>query len=201
MAIAAFVLGLVSLLFCPIITAIIGLVLAAKAHGRINQSGGTLGGRGLATAGRVLSIVGLVVWVPLITLLVVVGVSQRDNRTLNQIEAGDCFDIPSSRRVNHIVQRSCADDHDAEAVSVVVHPAGRDASYPGARVLATFAAERCPGDFERYVGRDARASRYTVSWLFPLEGSWTGQHVRRIVCVAVDPEGGKLATSVQGTSQ
>src|SRR5438094_4913821 len=50
LAIAAFVLGLVSLLFCPIITAIIGLVLAAKAHGRINQSGGTLGGRGLATA-------------------------------------------------------------------------------------------------------------------------------------------------------
>src|SRR5207237_9507747 len=150
LAIAAFVLGLASIIFCPIITAIVGLVLAAKAHGRINQSGGALGGRGLATAGRVLSIVGLVVWVGIFTLAIVGSVVTRHHRSLNQLSAGDCFDIPSSRRVTHVEQTSCADDHDAEAVSVLFHPASRDASYPGARVLATFAAERCPGEFERY---------------------------------------------------
>src|SRR5438270_13800032 len=63
LAIAAFVLGLVSIVFCPIVPAIVGLILAGQARAKIDASYGRLGGRGLATAGRVLSIIGLVMWV------------------------------------------------------------------------------------------------------------------------------------------
>ncbi len=187
LAIAAFVLGLVSLLFCPIITAIVGLVLAAKAHGRINQSNGMLGGRGLATAGRVLSIVGLVVWIPLIAAITVASINGGDQKRLDQLDVGDCFNIPNGVRVTHVTKKSCNNAHQGEVVSVLTYPQ-LGGSYPGPGALTQFAATRCPAEFARYVG-STPARSYTVGWLYPLESAWTRQHLRQVVCAVEDPDG------------
>ena len=67
-AIASFVLSLVWLWW---IGSLLGLVFGLIAKRQIERSGGTQGGAGLATAGIVLSVVGLAI----LALLIAVGVS------------------------------------------------------------------------------------------------------------------------------
>lgn len=59
-AVAALVLGILGLVFCPVICSIIAIVLGKSSQRKIESSGGTLGGLGMAKAGFVLGIVGLV---------------------------------------------------------------------------------------------------------------------------------------------
>jgi len=54
-AIAALVLSIVSFVFCPVIPAIVALVLASSAKKNIRASGGTLEGESMATAAQVIS--------------------------------------------------------------------------------------------------------------------------------------------------
>jgi uncharacterized protein DUF2510/uncharacterized protein DUF4190 len=60
--------SLITSLFCGI-GSIIALVLASMARREIRESNGTIGGSGLATAGTVLGIIGLLAAIPLYTFL------------------------------------------------------------------------------------------------------------------------------------
>jgi hypothetical protein len=60
LAVAGFICGLVSLLIAGIILGILGIIFSAIALGRINKSGGTRKGRGLAIAGLILGIIGVI---------------------------------------------------------------------------------------------------------------------------------------------
>lgn len=76
-AIWALVSAIASWLLCPIVLAVVALVLASQADAAIDRSGGVLGGRGLATAARViawahLALVGLLL---LFGLAVVIGIA------------------------------------------------------------------------------------------------------------------------------
>jgi hypothetical protein len=64
-AVAALVLGIIGIVFCPL-CAPVAWALGRKAERLVDGSGGTLGGRGEATAGKVLGIIG--------TVLIVIGV-------------------------------------------------------------------------------------------------------------------------------
>jgi hypothetical protein len=55
MAVAALILAIISFVFCPVIPAVIALVLASNAKKNIAASGGMLGGEGLVTAATVIS--------------------------------------------------------------------------------------------------------------------------------------------------
>jgi hypothetical protein len=68
MAIATFVLGLVSIFVFGLILGIVALFLSKKATDNIRASGGQLGGMGLVTAGRVLAIIGIIGWAIVIGL-------------------------------------------------------------------------------------------------------------------------------------
>src|SRR5690349_9936515 len=61
-ATAALVLGICGLVICPIVCSILALVFAGKAYSEIDYSGGRLGGRGMAQAGKILGWVGLGLW-------------------------------------------------------------------------------------------------------------------------------------------
>ena len=54
-AVAALVLAISSFVICPLITAVVALFLASGAGRRIDQSGGTLEGRGMVTAAKIIS--------------------------------------------------------------------------------------------------------------------------------------------------
>ena len=59
-AVAALVLAIAGLFVCPVIPSIIAIVLGRSAERRIKESGGTLGGEGLARAGWIVGIIGVV---------------------------------------------------------------------------------------------------------------------------------------------
>lgn len=59
-AVAALVLSIAGLFVCPVIPSIIAIVLGRSAERRIKESRGTLGGEGLARAGWIIGIVGVV---------------------------------------------------------------------------------------------------------------------------------------------
>jgi hypothetical protein len=70
-AIASLILGIVSIVLCPIITGVIGLILGYSAKREIDASGGRLGGRGVALGGIITSWIGLVIYVPILVLIVI----------------------------------------------------------------------------------------------------------------------------------
>jgi hypothetical protein len=72
-AIAALILSIASFLVCPIITAIIALVLAGSAKRNILASGGAKQGLGMVTAARIIAWANIVV-VTLFIIVVIIGV-------------------------------------------------------------------------------------------------------------------------------
>lgn len=64
-AVASLVLGILGIIFCPL-CAPIAWMLGRTAEREIDAAGGALGGRGLATAGKIIGIVG--------TVLLILGV-------------------------------------------------------------------------------------------------------------------------------
>jgi hypothetical protein len=73
-AVASLILGILSIVLCPIITAVIGLILGYNAKREIDASGGRLGGRGVALGGIITSWIGLAIYVPIL-LLIVIGIT------------------------------------------------------------------------------------------------------------------------------
>ena len=73
-AIAALILSIASFLVCPIITAIIALVLAGSAKRNILASGGAKQGLGMVTAARIIAWANIVV-VTLFIIVVVLGLA------------------------------------------------------------------------------------------------------------------------------
>ena len=75
-AVAALVLGIIGLPFiCPILVpSIIALVLGRQAQKRVEASGGALTGAGIAKAGWILGIIGIVLPVLAILFFVLIGV-------------------------------------------------------------------------------------------------------------------------------
>jgi hypothetical protein len=73
--VAALVLGVLSIVLCPLCGPI-AWSLGRKAEVAADASGGALGGRGLATAGKVLGIIGTIFLVLLVVFLVLsIGLS------------------------------------------------------------------------------------------------------------------------------
>jgi hypothetical protein len=77
-ATAALVLGILGLVFCPLICSVLALVFGYQSRKEIDASGGRIGGRGSATAGIVLGWVGVVITV-LFIILIVIGVLAGDS--------------------------------------------------------------------------------------------------------------------------
>jgi hypothetical protein len=71
------VLGLVSLTCCLSILGPVAFFVGNSSLNRIRASGGTLGGEGLANAGRILGIIGTVLLAISVILLIIWGVTPR----------------------------------------------------------------------------------------------------------------------------
>ena len=81
---AALVLGILGLVFCPLICSVLALVFGYQARREIDGSGGRLTGRGNATAGIVLGWIGVVLvaaFIGLVILGLAVGDTVEDGTT------------------------------------------------------------------------------------------------------------------------
>jgi hypothetical protein len=74
---AALVLGILGLVFCPLICSVLALVFGYQSRREIDASGGQLSGRGNATAGIVLGWIGVVICV-LFLILIIIGIAAGD---------------------------------------------------------------------------------------------------------------------------
>ena len=70
-AIASLILGIIGIVLCPIVTSVVGLILGYSAKKEIDNSGGRLGGRGVAMGGIITSWIGLAIYIPIIALIVI----------------------------------------------------------------------------------------------------------------------------------
>jgi hypothetical protein len=70
-ATAALILGILGIVFCPIVFSVLALVFGHQGRNEIDGSGGRISGRGLATAGIILGWIGIVIWGLLIGLGVI----------------------------------------------------------------------------------------------------------------------------------
>src|SRR5215210_5258493 len=77
---AALVLGILGLVFCPLICSVLALVFGYQSRREIDASGGRMGGRGNATAGIVLGWIGVALCTIFI-VLVVIGLLAGDSTT------------------------------------------------------------------------------------------------------------------------
>ena len=71
---AALVLGILGLVFCPLICSVLALVFGYQSRNEIDASGGQLSGRGSAVAGIVLGWIGVVIWA-LFLILIIIGLA------------------------------------------------------------------------------------------------------------------------------
>jgi Domain of unknown function (DUF4190) len=85
LAVGALVLSIVSWVICPLIPAIVALVLASQAKAKIEASGGRLTGLGLCTAARIIAWIhiGLIALLILIIVLVAIGGGFNGSTTTN----------------------------------------------------------------------------------------------------------------------
>jgi hypothetical protein len=74
-ATVSLVLGILSICCIGIVLGPIAYFLGTGALNRINASGGTLGGAGLAQAGRILGIIGAVLWAVGLIVRIVVAIA------------------------------------------------------------------------------------------------------------------------------
>ena len=70
-AIASLILGIIGIVLCPIVTSVVGLILGYGAKKEIDNSGGRLGGRGVAMGGIITSWIGLAIYIPIVALIVI----------------------------------------------------------------------------------------------------------------------------------
>ncbi|MEV4785548.1 DUF4190 domain-containing protein [Streptomyces tuirus] len=185
LAVAALVLGV--LCFLPAA----GLVLGLIALWQIRRSGQS--GRGLAIAGAVLSVVGIVLWVAVLSTGAASEVwegvkdgARRGNEVLS-LDKGDCFDAPGGLEGDtYDVDRvPCEGRHDAEVFAVVTLPGG---AFPGEGKITEIADEKCYALQDQYaMDTWAMPADVDVYYLLPSRMSWRYGD-RAITCLFGDTE-------------
>jgi hypothetical protein len=93
----------------------------------------------------------------------------------------------------------CALPHDSEVIAAFAYPSAAGASYPGDRILSSYAEAECYVHFERYVGISFQRSRYEMTFVTPLEFNWTIGD-KSMQCLVHPPGDDELATgTVRGS--
>ena len=72
-AVLSLVIGIIGLFTCPLLGAVIAVVLGNQARTEIDQSGGRLTGRGLASAGLIIGWIGLLLFLILLVMAIIAG--------------------------------------------------------------------------------------------------------------------------------
>ena len=200
MATAALVCGIVGLvLFVFLVPSIVALVLGLIAAGRARRNPAPGDGRGRATAGWILGLLGVLAFVA----FVIAAIALDDDVSVFELDPGDCVDVPDGTVTDDPIQelpgRECDEPHDAEVY--LVDELTGEGDYPGDAAVAADVDGICQGDaFERYVGRDYASSRFNYYYLYPSEDGWE-QGDQEYVCLVVTVDGSQLTSSVEGSGE
>lgn len=142
----------------------------------------------------------------LLALLLLTAAASGCTAQALEFTIGDCVNLPDGTEITDYEEVECAEAHDAEVYALPQHPDGPDAAYPGQAALSEFAAERCEGEFEPYVGTAYAQSEIFFTSLTPGEEAWTDADDREVVCLLVgqptdDGDFEQLTGSKQGSGE
>lgn len=158
-------------------------------------------GRGLAIAGIILG----AVWVVLIGAFVATylreqptrapggGITAAGDVTWRDLRVGDCVRSLDTGTVVTIPVGPCSEPHAGEVFEVTFLAEG---PWPGEEEVKRLAEGACQRALPSYVSAPPGAPGYAIHYLRPLETSWSND--RRVVCIAHDPSGAPLSSSVRG---
>lgn len=180
-AIAAFVLGLVSIvLFITVAVPVVAVVFGLLGAREVKRSAGAKQGLAMARTGWILGLLGVAaaaaVWVAVISE--VAGTTD-----VRALEVGDCVDLPETGvdSVSRLDTHTCDEPHEAEVFSVGDLGSGSD-PYPGSEAVDEMIFEACAPDFDAYVGTAFDDSELEVFTIYPIEENW--EFDQEYVCLA-----------------
>lgn len=196
-ALWAMILGIlgVTLCFWLGIPAIVAIVLGALGLREIKASGGTRPGKGMAIAGVVLGILGVLATAGFVAVVVT---EVAGTKSVFDLEVGDCVELPDDgETIVRIEDFACDEPHGAEVISVGDLGSGSD-PYPGDDEMAELVAAECIPDFEDYVGIPYADSVYDIFPITPTEDGWEDDQT--YVCLAFE-RGEELTESIEGAER
>lgn len=202
-AVAALVLGIAGLVLCfLVVPAVLAIVFGILSRRDINRSNGRLSGAGMATAGIVLGILGVLTAVGFYVAAAFGSFDDLDDSDASiteGIEVGECVQVPEGEFFFRLRTQDCAAPHEGEVFFVAELPAGADDEYPGDAAVQEQVAASCVAEFESYVGTPYAASALDFSFVYPTRRQWN-EDDRGFLCIAFDPAG-DLTASVAGSGR
>jgi hypothetical protein len=170
LALASLILGIIGLVLCFIlIPSLLALIFGIIAARRIKRGAGAITGSGLARAGWILGLIGLLAGGAFIAAAAT-GAFDDGETAVFDLDTGDCvnFDFnPESDRIIEVTTVEvvdCDEPHEAEVIQRGELNPGEDRDYPSNDQLIAESYEGC--------GRDDLSNIFTV---FPNEDSWDQQ--------------------------
>jgi hypothetical protein len=111
-----------------------------------------------------------------------------------ELKVGDCFDVPTSREIDHLQHHPCAEAHDGEVI-LVSDFTGSD-TYPTTTAFDNWVKTECAGTaFQDYVGEFFEARKdLDLGYFPPNKGRWTRDRDRMMICY-VTSVAGKVTVS------
>ncbi len=209
-AIWALVLSLAAYVICPVVSAVVAIILGLSARRTIARSNGTRTGSGMALAAVILGVVHLVL-VMLAVLSLVVFRSDlndwfnelTDRRPVAELTTGDCFNdatIGNSTQVTDVFVVECTTSHEGEVFLTGELPDEPSTPFPGSGPLGQQVAAQCSAGFEDYVASPYDDSIYGFTALSPSQDAWR-DGARWFVCALVPKELTSSAGSARGTGR
>lgn len=113
------------------------------------------------------------------------------------MRVGQCIQKPEADTVSTVDTVDCSTPHYAE-VFLIHEVEGGEEDFPGDSRINDTALTVCVQNFEAYVGSNYVESSLDARWIVPNKDSWQRKE-RKIVCLAVDMQGGKLNQSVKNS--
>jgi hypothetical protein len=180
LALASMILGIVGLVTCFIfIPSLLALIFGFVAAGQIKRSTGALKGAGLARAGWIMGLVGLLAGVGF-WALAATGAFDEGQTAVFKLEVGDCVNFgfnPDSERiveVSTVEVVDCDEDHEAEVIRRGELNPDDDRDYPSNSDLFAESYAGC--------GREDVTDIFAIA---PNEDSWDDEG-GPFVCFEVD---------------
>jgi hypothetical protein len=170
-AIVSLIFGVLGGVLISVICGIVGLKKAKQGQG----------GRGLAIAGLVLSVLWVLVFAAGIAFYFAVG---RGTVTATDVKTGDCLkEIPGSTRVMTVDTVGCDQSHAGEVFAVLMMP---DGDYPGQSAIEAY-QNKCEPELSSYAPDAVTDESVQLYVLYPTDETWK-QGDRAVTCIAtLDP--------------
>jgi hypothetical protein len=134
-----------------------------------------------------------------IVVLIVGGLAVFRDRLSNpaaNLQAGDCFDVPSGITVSEVQHHPCSEPHDGEVLLVADYPGASGAAYPAAADLQSWVETTCGPAFTTYVGKPIdEATDISLTFIWPAEDGWSKTNDRQVICYLTPTQQGTRVTS------